>query len=53
MCVFACACERVCAYCSPFLPGADAHHLLQPVATNGQYSNARVQPIMIKKLAGV
>ena len=31
----------------------DAVHLIQSVANNGQYGNARVQPIMIKKLAGM
>jgi len=31
----------------------DPTHLVQSVATNGQYGNARVQPIMIRKLAGM
>ena len=38
-------CVCVCVF-------ADAVHLVQSVANNGQYGNARVQPIMIKKLAG-
>ena len=31
---------------------SDPIYLVQPVANNGQYGNARVQPIMIRKLAG-
>ena len=35
----------------PFL--TDPVYLIQPVANNGQFGNARVQPIMIMKLAGM
>ena len=33
-------------------PSTDPMCLIQPIATHSQHGNARVQPIMISKLAG-
>ena len=44
---------KVPTHLSPSLSNADPVYLVQSVASNGQYGNARVQPIMIRKLAGM
>ena len=41
-------CTHTCTHIA-----VDPMSLIQPIATHSQHGNARVQPIMIRKLAGI